>query len=207
MKISHTIKLFLLSLLLIAPLSAVAAENAGSLVDRISQKMKSMKSAEVVFTISSHQGHENGRMTLGGNAFVIETPSLSTWYDGTTQWSYAKSQREVTITNPTNAEISEVNPLLILNSIKQHYTPTLLKGSKTAKVIKLTARQKNSPIATAVLTVNSSSLYPQSILLTLSNRQTISIKISSIKSGNALPRSKFQFNKRLYPGVEIIDLR
>jgi len=207
MTVRLNIKLLLLIQLLIAPMYAVAAENAEALVDKISQKMKLMKSAEVVFTISSHQGREDGRMTLGGNAFVIETQAMSTWFDGTTQWSYAKAQREVTVTQPTDTELSEVNPLLILNSVKQHYTPSMLKGSKTTKVIKLTARKKNSPIAAAVMTVNASSLYPQSIILTLSNRQTISIKISSIKAGNALPRSKFQFNNKLYPGVEVIDLR
>lgn len=207
MTVRLNIKLLLLIQLLIAPMYAVAAENAGALVDKISQKMKSMKSAEIVFTISSHQGRENGRMTLGGNAFVIETQAMSTWFDGTTQWSYAKAQREVTVTQPTDTELSEVNPLLILNSVKQHYIPSMLKGSKTTKIIKLTARKKNSPIAAAVMTVNTSSLYPQSIILTLSNRQTISIKISSIKAGNALPRSKFQFNNKLYPGVEVIDLR
>lgn len=201
-------RLLLLTASLLLSLASCFAENANDLLKRASNKIASSKSCDIAFSMSQPGSSvANGKMTISGNKFYINTMQLTTWFDGKTQWTLVKANKEVNVTTPSNEEISQSNPLTIINGFQKRFNTQSLKAPAGQKVVKLTARSKSDPISTAVVTLSAKTLLPSALLLTLSNRQTVSVKISSIKLGNALPQSTFTFNAKKHPGVEIIDLR
>ena len=74
-------------------------------------------------------------------------------------------------------------------------------------MLRLTAKQKKADIRQAVVTLDSSSLLPQTITLTASNGTTVTVKLVGTKIGSSLADAYFRFSPKAYPGVDIIDLR
>lgn len=184
-----------------------AAETAGSILDKASAKIRSAKSINAAYTITADGHKQAGEIVVAGNCFSISSPQISSWYDGKTQWTYSTQTGEVNVTDPTTEELQQVNPFAIINSFRKFYKAILLKSPATEKTIRLTATDSKNDIKSVVLTLDASTLYPTSIELTLSNRRTVTINVTSVKQGEQLPLSEFRFNPKKYPGVPVVDLR
>ena len=68
-----------------------------------------------------------GTFTLKGNKFMLEMDEMKVWFDGKIQWSYIPKNNEVSITEPTEKEIAETNPMAILSAFK---TKSIINFSK-----------------------------------------------------------------------------
>jgi len=53
---------------------------------------------------------------------------MKAWFDGKTQWAYMAQNNEVSITEPSEKELAETNPMAILSGYK---TKTVIRFSKT----------------------------------------------------------------------------
>lgn len=186
---------------------ACAAESASQILDKAAAKIKAQKSIVASYSISADNHTQTGTLTLSGDRFMLSAPGLASWYDGRTQWTYSDHIGEVNVTEPTPEELQQVNPFAIINSFKRTYSATLLKSAAGEKKISLKANSKQSDIRGVVLTLNSSTLYPTLITLTMSNRKTVTIKINSIRPGGEITPSLFRFDPKKYPGVQVVDLR
>lgn len=198
--------------LIIGLLASVAAmqaqQTADGLLQQIASKLTQPKQVEANYAISGSGGSASGSVLLSGSRFRMTSPQLVTWFDGKTQWTYAVAQQEVNITEPTAEELQQVNPLLIINSFRRNYTAHIDKAPAGTKRVKLKAKSAKAGIQQAVVTVNATTLLPQEIQVTMSNRQTLTIKISGIKTSAKAPAaSAFTFNRKAYPKVEVVDLR
>ncbi len=197
------------ALLLSFTLSAYAGESAADVLSRASARFRAAKSIEATFTLTSsaQAGVIKGTILMSGQKFRITAPQYTSWYDGTTQWVLNAADREVTVSAPTAQELQMINPVMVVNMFSKQYTATLLKSPKTQRVIRLTAKQKKADIRQAVVTLDSSSLLPQTITLTASNGTTVTVKLVGTKIGSSLADAYFRFSPKAYPGVDIIDLR
>lgn len=184
-----------------------AAETASQLLDKAAAKIRANKSIVASYVISADNQNQKGTLTLAGDRFRLSSPGLASWYDGRTQWTYSDRIGEVNVTEPTPEELQQINPFAIINSFKKTYTATLLKASAGEKRISLKANSKQSDIRNVTLTLNSTTLFPSHIILTMSNRRTVDIKITSIRTDGDLPLSFFRFDPKKYPGVQVVDLR
>ena len=184
-----------------------AGETAGSILDKAATKIRSAKSISASYTITADGHKQSGEIVVAGNCFAISSPQISSWYDGKTQWTYSTQTGEVNITDPTTEELQQVNPFAIINSFRKLYKAVALKAPATEKKIRLTASNPKNDIKSVVLTLDATTLYPSHIELALTNRRTVSIDVTSVKSGEQLPQSEFRFNPKLYSGVPIVDLR
>lgn len=195
-------------LALAASLSAVAADNAASTLDGVAAKLRKSPSLAASFSLSvPGQSAATGTLTLSGDKFVMRSPKMSIWYDGTTQWTYMASDNEVSIDTPTARELQQVNPLIILNNFRQNFTAKTLKSTATTATIQLTAKNSKDDIRQATVTVNTKTQLPQEISLKLASGQTASIRISSITVGKSLPITTFRYQKSIFPKAYINDLR
>ena len=59
-----------------------------------------------------------GTFTIKGNKFVLEMADMKVYFDGKTQWAYVAKNNEVSITEPSEKELSETNPMAILSGFK-----------------------------------------------------------------------------------------
>lgn len=203
--LTKNILLLLLALCCLLPLHA--AESATAVLDKAAAKIRSAKSLSASYTISADGHSQSGTLTIAGDRFTIDSPQISSWYDGRTQWTYSANAGEVNITEPTPEELQQVNPFAIINSFKTNYRASMLKAPAREKKIRLTSTNSGSDIHSVELTLSDSTLYPTRIVLTMGNRRSVSISINSVKAGAALPVSYFRYDPAKHPGIPVVDLR
>lgn len=169
--------------------------------------LKAAPSVEAHFTASAQGTSASGSIIIAGNCFRLTTDEVSVWFNGRTQWAYSPSMGEVNISEPTLEELGQINPFAVVNGLQKGYKGRRLKAAGGVEKIELTPLGKAGPYTRVILSLNARSYLPTHIDLTGTDGTKVSIAISSIKKGAALPQSAFVFNPRLYPGVEIVDLR
>lgn len=199
---------FLLSLALsFIALSAMATGNALEILDRAAAKFTSSPSISAAYNISVSGNKYSGRISFCGDRFSMTSPQILTWYDGKTQWSYNKEDNEVTVTEPTPDELSQINPFVIINSFRSNFTAKSLTAPKGFVKLELKAKDPKNEVQSAVVTLNEQSLMPTQIQLVTSSKQQITIILNSVTTGPAYNIKAFQFYAPNYPDVKIVDLR
>lgn len=184
------------------------AESADKLIDNVAKKLNSAKSLQVHFILSSNGKSVKGQMLIAGNKFYVETPQIAAWHNGKLQWVLNKSDNEVNLSEPDPVEIRQINPLSVISDFKSNFTPSFAKSTSPAKsVVTLSPKSSASEISSATLTVNKANSMPESVKLSMKNGQTITINITSIKTGNKINDNVFKFDKKKYPAAQLIDLR
>lgn len=202
------IRIITATALALLPTVAFAADSAADIVKETADKISSTPSIKASYTLTSPgHGSVSGNVTLAGEKFVMISPQMSTWYNGTTQWTYVPADKEVTVSEPTAEELPQINPFVILNNFTHAFTPVLMKSTAGERRIKLSAKSKKSDISSAILSIDSATKLPRSATLTFSDGRAITVTLSNVTTGKRLQSSHFTFDKKRYPGVEIIDLR
>ncbi len=185
-----------------------AASTGGALLQRCAAKIKSAPSLSVTYTVSADGNTAEGLLVLQGEMFTISTPGMVSWYDGKSQWTYSDQIGEVNVISPTAEEVQQINPFAIVKSFSSSYSSEQVKSSSAGMTtLRLTANNRKSDISSADVTINDKTLYPTRIVLTMSNRQKVTINIKNVKAGGKLPVSNFRFDAKRYPNVQVIDLR
>lgn len=200
--------LFTLCLFLGMAVSMTAAESATALLDRAANHYLVAKSITAGYTMSADGSATAGSITVSGTRFYISSPDMTVWYDGKTQWSYSPAINEVNITEPTAEELQQVNPFAIIQAFRRAYKAGYVgKANGVTRQVQLTALNPRDEIRKAIVTMNTSTLFPASIVLTMTGNKTITIKVSSARVGATLPMSTFRFEKKKAPKAQVVDLR
>lgn len=192
---------------LLLTVAASAADNASQILDQAAAKFTSAPSISAAYTITGSAGRYTGRVSFAGDKFTMTSPQILTWYDGTTQWSYNKDDNEVSITEPTAAELSQINPFVIINKFRNDFDCKSLTAPKGFKKIELTAKTSDSDVASATVTLSEKTSMPTQIHLVMRDKQQITILLTSVTTGQKYNIKAFQFYAPNYPGVKTVDLR
>lgn len=154
----------------------------------------------------SHTG--SGSFTLKGNKFMLEMEDMKVWFDGKTQWSYVLQNNEVSITEPTDKELSETNPMAILSG---YQSKSVIRFSKSKSDqfhwIEMIPKAKNPEIAKIEVQINKATQNPHSIKLTNKNGSATLLTLSNFKKGVNVPESTFVYNPAKFRGATENDLR
>lgn len=148
-----------------------------------------------------------GDFTMKGKKFIFNSTEATVYFDGKTQWSYREDLNEVTITNPTEKELAETNPMAILSTYKAKSVIKMVKISTTLYVIQLIPKDAKSDVKKIIVNVNKTNNYPLSLQLTDKKGTTSTLTLSQFKANVKIAESAFVFNKNKYKNVEINDLR
>ncbi len=185
----------------------ICAITANEILDNASEKYQKDGSISAQFVLSGVENSTEGEIVISGDKFFLSTPQLSIWYNGRTQWTYSADTNEVNITEPTIEELQQVNPFAIINSFRMQYNAILLKSANSLYRIQLIPlKAENTNINKAIVTLNSTTLYPTEIALTI-DKNIVTIKTINIKTIKSASHQTFVFDKKKYPNAEIIDLR
>jgi len=189
----------LLTILTLALAACSAAAEVPASLARAARRAKEAPALNVACTINGHAA----TLTTSGTCFRLDLGGAKVFFDGKTQWSYSPADKEVTILNPTPAEIAESNPLVILQNINNDFDGKTLPGKPDT--VRLTPRNPRSSIAEATITFNSSTGWPTHITL-ISGGQRIEISALKFSSSKTKPApSTFSFQPP--SGTTITDLR
>lgn len=193
------------------------AQNATSILDKAAAAYENSNGLNARFTMQARSDVQKisesfeGTIDIKGDKFVLKTPDMITWFDGTTQWSYVDRNDEVNISTPTGEELQLTNPALLLRSYKKNFTATY-KGESTAPNgkaaydIELTPKKKGDVLGVS-LQIEKISGLPVSIAVSAKNGLSNTIRIISMKTGVNQPDRFFVFNEKEYPDAELVDLR
>lgn len=152
-----------------------------------------------------------GTIRLKGQKFKLEVDEMTTWFDGSNQWVYLKSNQEVNVSNPTEEELLTINPINVFQLYKHGYTCSF-KGSGTSgglpvTNILLTPKDKYSQVSGIQVAFDKNSLRPVTIVITNKDKSGTTVNITSYQGGNTFADNLFVFPAKEYPSTQVIDLR
>lgn len=206
-----TVLLAALMLALALPAGALAARTGAEVMADAAARLKKMTSLTASYSIATDGRTNAGTITVEGRRFKILSRSMSVWYDGKTQWTAMPADGEVDITEPTAAELQQVNPFAIIDSHARVYNAKLLKASEAGTtVVQLTPRNPradNGGIARVAVTLDATTLAPRKLVVTMTSRAVLTITVSALKAGGKLGEAAFRPTAANLKGLEVVDLR
>lgn len=182
---------------------------ANQIIDKCLTKFNTSKGISATYTIVGRNiSKQSGTIKIQGNKFSISHPSITTWYDGKTQWNYNSDSDEVTISTLSSSEIEMINPYAIVKNYKANYTATLSKSKiKGTYCIVLNAKSPKNQIKKIYLYIKSGDYVPARLDIVSDNNSLSTIVITNYKSGQNFHSSDFVFSTKKYKSATIIDLR
>ena len=105
-----------------------------------------------------------GSLTMHGQLFRLEMFNIEAAYDGKTLYMYAPETDELTLTNPTEVELSEANPLLYAKALVP-VCNIVERESGEQTIVTLTPKDQSIGINRFVLRVRNSDLMPLQVEL------------------------------------------
>ena len=184
--------------------AATYAQTAKSVLDKAAANIMVKDGVKANFKMTGSMGNTSGTILIKGKKFHATTPAATIWFDGKTQWTYMKSNDEVNVSNPTEAQLQSINPYNFINLYKKGYDCTLNKSGKDY-VVHLTGTTANKHIKELFITIDKKSYHPTQVKLLTGKKWTI-FDITELKK-QSVPDSQFRFNAKDFPQAEIIDLR
>lgn len=158
---------------------------------------------------SSTTNITGGTFLMKGEQFTFSTKEIQVYFDGKTQWTYMPDINEVSITNPTEKELAETNPLALLQAYNNKSTVRHIKNNmvKDAYTIELTPKDKASEIIKIQVVVDKKTYYPKSIQLIDKRGMISTLALKKFQIGVKTDSKTFTFNSSIYNDIEINDLR
>lgn len=193
------------------------AQNAKDILDKANLAYNQAGGIVASFTVNTEDVKgktiysQDGKAYLKGNKFKIDVPDGITWFDGKTQWVYAKGGDEVNVSNPTGEELAGVSPSVLLSlykaGFKLSYKGEKKEKTKTVYVVEMIPLGKKTEFSRMIVTIDKVTNIFTSVSTYGKDGMDNHLIINKIQTGVNLSDAVFVFNKKEYPGVEVIDLR
>lgn len=191
--------------------------DAKKVLDKVSAKFKTFKSPQASFTyqVENAQGKvlstKKGTVSMKGSKYKVNMNGLEIFSDGKTSWSYDKSANEVTV-NGVDGGGNGMTPQKMFTNFYDKDFYYKLNGEKklagkTVQEIEMTPIDKSRPFHKVYVYVDkaTNSIYSAKFLEKTGNRY--SYTVNSLKPNAVISDAEFAFDKKKYPGVEVVDLR
>ena len=208
-------------ILMLLPFIAFAQEpvkdsKAMALLDNATAAFDSRRGIAADFIITLENTRDDrketipGRIWLKGEKFKLSIRDVDTYFDGKTQFVHLREVNEVTISNPAEEDLKEINPLMLLKSYREGYKMRFVEskqeGGKTIDVIDLYPEDLKKPHSRITISIEKGSMLLHSIRV--QGKDGVNMTLAIQKYDNtALPDSIFVFNPNNVKGIEVIDLR
>ena len=191
--------------------------DAKNILDKVSAKFKTYKSPQAAFTyqVENAQGKvlstKKGTVSMRGSKFHVTMSGLEIFSDGKTSWSYDKSANEVTVNGVEGSGNNMTPQKLFTNFYDKDFLYKLNGekkiGGKKVQEIEMTPIDKTRPFHKVYVYVDkgANTIYSTKFLEKSGNRY--SYTINSLKPNANISDADFAFDKKKYPGVEVVDLR
>ena len=201
-----------------APAFAQKDAKAKGLLDQTSAALSQAGGMSVSFTVNINdeankikQSFE-GQISLKGNKFYLTTPDQEVYYDGKTQWSYDKNIGEVSILAPDPKDIQTLNPVSVFDLYKidcnyKYKGEKIDNQKRKVQEISLLPANTKEDIKQVDVQINQDDSMPVFFLITYNDKSEYKIYIDKYQTKLNLPDSRFVFDAKKYPNVDVNDLR
>ena len=146
-----------------------------------------------------------GSLAMHGKQFTLSMFNMEAAYDGNTLYMYSEELEELTLSTPTEEELTQTNPFLYAQALLPicQYAEKVV-GDKTQITLTPSSPIANnqSPIAKFVLRVTTATLLPTNIEIHETEVQTTTLRLNNARYTDETP--SFIINKE---GAFVNDLR
>ena len=191
--------------------------DAKKILDKVSAKFKTFKAPQASFSYSveNAQGKvlstKKGTVEMQGNKYHVTMSGMEIFSDGKTSWNYDKSANEVTV-NGVDGSGNAMTPQKLFTNFYDKDFLYKLNGEKkmsgkTVQEIEMTPTDKTRPFHKVYVYVDKASSTISSARFLEKSGNRYSYTITSLKPNATASEAQFAFDKKRYPGVEVVDLR
>jgi outer membrane lipoprotein-sorting protein len=191
-------------------------KKAQEILKGVSAKYKSYKAIKADFsytlenTAEKIKDTQNGNITLKGNKYKLLIAGQEITSDGSIIWTYNKEAKELQI-NTVDPSQNEINPAEIFTMYEKgflyKFNGEKIVSGKTEQTIELTPTDKTKEFFKVMLVIDKGTkqILRSTVFDKGGNRYTYSIK--TFTPNPPVTDADFTYDKKKYPGVEVVDLR
>ncbi len=192
------------------------AAKAKSLLNEVSQKVKSYNNISIDFKYVLKNTSENinqetrGDVVIEGDKYLLNILGVTRIFDGKTLYTINPEDEEVTISKDNSDDEGSITPSKMLSFYKEGYTYKMdivqnINGRKI-QLIKLSPIDTNSEIKSVLLGIDAQTKHIYNLIETGKNGTTTTLTVNSFKTNEPISKSLFTFDKNKYKGYYINKL-
>jgi outer membrane lipoprotein-sorting protein len=207
----------LVTLLIITlSLSGFAQNKAQTLLNEVSEKVKSYETISLDFKYILENVSENikqetkGDVVMQGDKYRLNILGVTRLFDGKTLYSISIEDEEVSITSNIDDENNTITPSKMLSFYEDGYTYNLdieqdINGRKI-QYVKLTPIDSDSEIKNMLLGVDAQTKHIYNLIQVGKNGTKTSLTVISFETNQPLPKTFFTFDADKYKDYYINNL-
>lgn len=194
--------------LAVLTLSCLSAQDAKSLLDEVSEKVRNYNNIKIDFKYTLNNTKENvkqdtrGDVTLQGDKYILNMLGTTRLFDGTNLVNIVPEDEEVTISTYDSNEDREITPSKMLTFYEKgyRYKMDILQNVKGRKIqfIKLIPIDSNAEIKDILLGVDLQTKHIFKLIQTDSQGTNFTITVNSFKTDQPLSETLFKFDEAKY---------
>ena len=205
-------KIFLLIAIVISVVSTgFAQSNAKAILDKVSTKLKGNKGISANFTYSTKdkkntsRDTKSGQILVKGQKYFLKQGNTEIYSDGAKNWNYNSTDKEVTVTDADDNSQGFTPAKFLSNFYDKDFTYNLVSSAGNTYQIVLVPvdKRKNFKQVTVFIDKVKDLVTKAQVLDKADN--TIEFALSNVNTNAAIPDSKFIFDEKSHPGVEVIS--
>jgi len=211
-------KKFLKIVLITFSITAFAQNKAKTLLNEVSEKVKSYENISLDFKYVLENLSENikqetkGDVIMEGDKYRLNILGITRLYDGKSMYSISTEDEEVTITSNIDDENNSITPSKMLSFYQNEeayiYILDIEQNIKGRKIqyVKLTPIDSNSEIKNLLLGIDSQTKHIYNLIQLGKNGTKTTLTVNSFKTNEPLSKSLFTFDANKYKDYYINKL-
>ncbi|MDT0555041.1 LolA family protein [Patiriisocius hiemis] len=188
--------------------STIQAQNAKSLLNEVSTKVKSYDNISIDFKYTLNNAKENvsqetrGDVTLSGEKYVLNMLGTTTLFDATNMYTIVPEDEEVTISKYNPNDDKSITPSKMLTFYEKGYTYKMdivqnVRGRKI-QFVKLTPIDSNAEIKDILLGIDVQTKHIYKLIQTDAKGTKYTLTVNSFKTNQPLSKTLFTFDEAKY---------
>lgn len=192
-------------------------KKATVILDEMSKKYQTMKSFSAAFTYGVEGTNAKltesykGDVTVKGAKFRLKMAGQEVFANGKDLYTYVKETNECNVTEFNPSEMEDLSPTKIYSIYKKGYKYIFLEevkeGSQFYEVIELSPEDKSSKVAKVQIKVDKKDKSVKSWKVWDKSGKRSVFRVDKFSPNAPADDKIFTFDKKKYPGVEVVDLR
>lgn len=208
----------IITLLLIVSSSLTFSQDneAKSLLNKVSEKVKSYDNISIDFKYVLQNLSENvkqetrGDVIIQGDKYKLNILGVTRIFDGKTLYSISPEDEEVTISKDNSEDENSITPSKMLSFYERGYTYKMditqnIQGRKI-QYVKLTPIDTDSEIKNILLGIDANTNHIYNLIETGKNGTQTTLTVNSFKTNEPLSKTLFTFDESKYKDYYINKL-
>jgi len=198
----------ILLILAVCSISLAPAQNAGTLLNEVSAKVRGYDNIVIDFKWNLNNAKEGvnqdtrGNVSIEGDKYLLNMMGTTRMFDGQKIYTIVPEDEEVTISSYNTEDDKEITPSKLLTFYEKGYTYEMditqnVKGRKI-QFVKLRPIDSKAEIKDILLGINIQTKHIYRLIQTDANGTKYTLTVNSFKTNQPLSKTLFTFDQAKY---------